>query len=75
MREPPKLPKPPNQAAFLELDPSLAHHLRAEKQSRAPEAQRSEKHTEPKKPSTGENKNRAHKKTEGLEERAGKRKS
>lgn len=33
IREPPKLPKPPNQAAFLELDPSLVHHLRAEKQS------------------------------------------
>lgn len=32
IREPPKLPKPPNHAAFLELDPSLVNHLRAEKQ-------------------------------------------
>lgn len=37
IREPPKLPKPPNQAPLLELDPSLVHHLRAEKQSRASE--------------------------------------
>ena len=37
MREPPKLPKPPYQAALLELDPSLVHHLRAEKHSCASE--------------------------------------